>query len=199
MKRNILVIILLLAVVAIGFNKTFADGEKAKLSAPAKIAVVNVRYVLQNIKANTEFVKQMTDQTDQIQADLKALSDELIMLEKSMGTRVKGSSDYMKIAKELMEKEAIFNAQREFQKNLMVHTQKQWTEEIYKTINEKIAEVASAKKIDIVLDGNADLTKELPAPTFDDLFLTIRTRSVLYFNDSVDITQEVIEAVDNAK
>ena len=58
---------------------------------------------------------------------------------------------------------------------------------------------AGVMGVDIVLDGNADLDREMPAVSPNELVLTIRTRKVLYFNNSVDITDEVLEAVNSVK
>jgi Skp family chaperone for outer membrane proteins len=67
---------------------------------------------------------------------------------------------------------------------------------MYENISEKIKELAVAKDISIVLDGNADLSREIPAMNTKELVLTIRTRKVMYYNETVDLTDEVLAAVD---
>ncbi len=136
---------------------------------------------------------------DNIRAELGGLADEIKKDGKALDTRVKGSEDYLKMAQALMEKEAKLQARQEFEKNLMSLREKQWTENIYTLVHEQIEEIAKKMGVDIVIDGNADLTKEIPASSPNELVLTIRTRKVLYFNDSVDMTADVLEAVDAAK
>jgi Skp family chaperone for outer membrane proteins len=176
-------------------DKTSAE-SKAKFQQAPKIAVVNVRYILQTSKKYTEFMTQMQSDVEKIQADLKALNEEIQKDGKALETRVKGSSDYLDMTRKLMEKEANLEAKKEFEKNLMSLREKQWTEGMYEKISESIKDLAVAKGISIVLDGNADLTREIPAMNSKELVLTIRTRKVMYYEETVDMTDEVLAAVD---
>ena len=196
-NKSIVVLVLVCAFLMsiVIMDKTSAE-SKAKFQQSPKIAVVNVRYILQTSKKYTEFMAQMQSDVEKIQADLKALSEEIKKDEKALETRVKGSSDYLDMTRKLMEKEANLEAKKEFEKNLMALREKQWTEGMYENISEKIKELAVAKDISIVLDGNADLSREIPAMNTKELVLTIRTRKVMYYNETVDLTDEVLAAVD---
>lgn len=198
--RNFTVIVLLVVIFVFGmFYQKGVAADKAKFNAATKVGVVNIRYIIQKTQKQADFMEKMQKDMEDIRAELKVLSEEIKKDEKALDTRVKGSEDYLKMAQELMEKEAKFQARKEFEKNLMALREKQWTEELYSMIHDKIAEVAKSMGVDIVVDGNAELNKEIPAATPNELVLTIRTRKILYFNNSVDITVEVLEAVDAAK
>ena len=198
--KNLVIIVILIGVFVLGlaYQKGIA-ADKAKFNTAPKVGVVNIRYIIQKTQKQTDFMEKMQKDMEEIRADLTELSDELKKGEKALDARIKGSEDYLKMAQDLMEKEAKLQARKEFEKNLLALREKQWTEELYTLIHEKIAEISKKMGVDIVIDGNADLNKEIPAATPNELVLTIRTRKVLYFNDSVDLTTEVLEAVDAAK
>ena len=197
-KFAVLVILVAVFVLGVGYQKSIAV-DKAKFNSAPKIGVVNIRYIIQKTQKQTAFMEKMQKDMEDIRADLTELSEELKKGEKALDTRVKGSEDYLKMAQDLMEKEAKLQARKEFEKNLMALREKQWTEDLYMLVHDKIAEISRKMGVDIVIDGNADLEKEIPAASPNELVLTIRTRNVLYFNDSVDLTTEVLEAVDAAK
>lgn len=196
-NKSVVILVLICAFLMsiVVMDKTSAEA-KEKFQQPSKIAVVNVRYILQTSKKYAEFMTQMQADAEKIQADLKAISEEIKTDEKALETRVKGSSDYLDMTRKLMEKEANLEAKKEFEKNLMALREKQWTESMYEKISESIKELAVAKDISVVLDGNADLSREIPAMNSKELVLTIRTRKVVYYSENVDLTDEVLASVD---
>lgn len=197
-KKNFVILFssVVILISALLFSNSVAEDKKEKFSQPPKVAVVNTRYVLQKTKKYAEFVEKMQAEASEISQELKNLSDEIKKGEKALETRVKGSSDYLEMAQGLMEKEASLRARKEFQQNLMTLKEKQWTETMYEKVHQVIAEIAKKEGITLVLDGNPELSREIPAPSPQELVLTIRTRKVLYFADTIDITEMVLAKID---
>jgi len=72
----------------------------------------------------------------------------------------------------------------------------QWTESLYTQMLTFIQEIAQKKGLDIVL---AQEQLDLPSPSLRDFMLSIRTKKVLFCGDQVDITEEVMSALDASK
>ncbi len=196
-KKNLVILVASISILmsAFIFNNSFAD-EKAKFSQPPKIAVVNMRYILQKTKKYGEFIKKMQAEAETISQELKQLSQDIQQGEKELETRVKGSADYLQMAQGLMEKEASLQARKEFQQNLMTLKEKQWTETMYEAVNKKVEDIAKEENIQLVLDGNSELAREIPASSPNELIMTIRTRKVLYFSDTIDLTDRILAEID---
>lgn len=197
MSKRFVIGVILAVVFSTGlfFGRTNAEGTNQKMISPSRVAVVDVRDVLQRAKSHSDFLEKMQKETDKVRDELKMLSDEIKRDSEALDTRKKGTDEYFSMAKELMDKEAKLESRKEFEKNLVTLKEKQWTEDTYEKVHKAIATVAEKMGIDIVLDGNGDLTREIPSPSPNELVLTIRTRKVLYFTNSIDITEEVLAEV----
>ena len=68
-----------------------------------------------------------------------------------------------------------------------------WTESLYAEIQAKVAEVAQRSGLDIVLGAEQ---VELPGANMRELLLDIKTNKVLYHAEGLDITTEVLAALD---
>ena len=194
MKRgNIILSGILSGVILILACYEYGWAQAKESIGPAKIAVVNIRNVFQNCKRNQQYKDQMTAAQEKVVAELDKLSKEIEAVKADINTRKIGSADYLELTKSLMEKKSILDARQEyFQKELMMKEQ-QWTEKLYQEILDKISQIAKQKGVDMVLDKGQ---LELPAASPTDLMLSIRTNKVLYCADYLDITAEVLAALD---
>jgi len=95
--------------------------------------------------------------------------------------------------KELLEKQAKFEAQQQFYKQQIELKDKRWTEQLYKDILRETCEVAKQKGLDLVLERDEP---ELPALSAFDLMTIIRTHKLLYSGGCLDITEEVMGRID---
>ena len=165
----------------------------AGVSAP-KVAVVSIKSVFQNSKKNVEYKNKMTEEQDQIIAQLEKLSKEIDALEADLKTRKRGTDEYLKLMKDINEKKSSLEGQKSYYQEQFKMKDQDWTEKLYTQVLAKTAIVAKAKGFDLVLEKDEI---ELPAQSATELMLIIRTHKVLYYNENLDITSDVLAALDS--
>ncbi|MBN1125803.1 MAG: OmpH family outer membrane protein [Sedimentisphaerales bacterium] len=178
-------------VFALGYNHGNANARITVV--PAKVGVVNVNSILQNSKKHKTWQEKMGVEESQIQAEMDKLKSELEFINKDMATLKKGSPEHIKLLREVAEKDGIYQAKQQYYEQEMTMKVKAWTESLYQDIQTKIAEVAKANGLDVVL-GAEDV--ELPGANMRELLLDIKTNKVLYHAEGLDITTEVLAALD---
>ena len=165
----------------------------AGVSAP-KVAVVSIKSVFQSSKKNVEYKNKMTAEQDIIIAQLEKLSKEIDALEADLKTRKRGTDEYLKLMKDINEKKSSLEGQKSYYQEQFKMKDQDWTEKLYTQVLAKTAIVAKAKGFDLVLEKDEI---ELPAQSATELMLIIRTHKVLYYNENLDITSDVLAAIDN--
>ncbi len=186
--------LMILAVMTLMLTFGYEIGSaRDKSITPARIGVVNIRRVFEKNKKNEQWQKQMEQERDAMVEHMEKMAKEIEAAKADMATRKKGSKDYQNLMQEIMEKRAQLEARKKFYEQDLVQKEKNWNEQMYQNILEKIKEHAQKRGLDMVL-----AKEELTFPTQDvqDLLLTIRTTKVLYSNDMVDITSDVLNAID---
>jgi Skp family chaperone for outer membrane proteins len=167
----------------------------------AKIGVVSVKEVFDNCTMKTEVEKALAAEGDKRFAEIKKLQDD-IESDKTALTKFKeGTQDYMDILKGLMMKQSGLEAQKEFYQQDLSMKEMRNKEMMYRKIIEVVAKVAQEKGLDLVLsrDDNylnqPESTSNPPAQNPTELILTTKTHKLLYFNKDLDITTEVLNAM----
>ncbi len=177
-----------------GYRQGVAAGEKQ--IAPARIAVVDVTKVLQNSKKHKAWQEKMTAEETVMKAEFQKDKKALEALQASMDVLKAGSKDYVDAMKDFLDKKGLLEAKDKFYQEKVNMEMQQWTESLYTQMLTFIQEIAQKKGLDIVL---AQEQLDLPSPSLRDFMLSIRTKKVLYCGDQVDITEEVMSALDASK
>jgi len=194
MQKMVVAAVLAAMVLAcVGYQYVNAAPAGAGVSAP-KVAVVSVKSVFQNSKKNVEYKNKMTAEQDIIIAQLEKLSKEIDALEADLKTRKRGTDEYLKLMKDINEKKSSLEGQKSYYQEQFKMKDQDWTEKLYTQVLAKTAIVAKAKGFDLVLEKDEI---ELPAQSATELMLIIRTHKVLYYNENLDITSDVLAAIDN--
>lgn len=192
MKKSVIfVLIAVMTVGLFGYQNLFAETKAP--AGPTKIALVSVRAVFQNCKRNADYKSKMNAEQDKVIAELEKVNKEIDALQADLKTRKTGSDEYLKLVKDISEKKAYLEGQNTyFQEQFKVRDQ-QWTEKMYLEILDVVGRIAKQKGYDLILEKDE---VELPAASATELMLIIRTHKVLYYNENLDITNEVLAAVD---
>jgi Skp family chaperone for outer membrane proteins len=177
-----------------GYRQGVAAGEKQ--IAPAKIAVVDVTKVLQNSKKHKTWQEKMTAEETVMKAEFQKDKKALEALQANMDLLKAGSKDYVDAMKDFLDKKGLLEAKDKFYQEKVNMEMQQWTESLYTQMLTIIKDIAQKKGVDIVL---AQEQLDLPSPSLRDFMLSIRTKKVLYCGDQVDITDEVMSALDASK
>ncbi len=163
------------------------------VTTPAKVGVVNVNTILQNSQKHKRWQEKMAAEERQLTAELDKLKSELDFLQKDMATLKRGSDDYIKLLRSMAEKQGVYEAKKQYYDQEMTMKVQAWTETLYADIQARVAEVAQRSGLDVVLGAEH---VELPAANMRELLLDIKTSKVLYHAEGLDITTEVLAALD---
>lgn len=205
MKRKNLIIALIIA--AIGIFVLGAEYSKARdrSIAPAKIGVVSIKDVFDKCAMKAEVEKSLSDEGDKRFAELKRLEESIESGKVTLNKFKEGSQDYLDTLKDLMIKQSQLEAQKEFYQQELGVKEMRNKEDIYRKILEVIAKVAKDKGLDIVLSRDDNYLNQPesatnpPAQNPTELILVTKTHKILYFNNDLDITEDVIGAMNSAK
>jgi Skp family chaperone for outer membrane proteins len=202
-RKNLIVAILAglgLLVIGIEYSKA-----KDKTIVPARIGVVSVKEVFDNCTMKTEIEKNLATEGDKRFAELKKLEETIESDKVALGKFKEGSQDYLDMLKGLMMKQSQLEAQKEFYQQELGIKEMRNKEDIYRKILEVVAKVAQDKGLDLVLSRDDNYLSQPesavnpPAQNPTELILTTKTHKLLYFNKDLDITAEVLNAMNSDK
>ena len=197
--RNFITIAVLagLSLSIIGFEYTLAAKEKA-ISTP-KIGVVSVKDVFDKCPMKVEVEKTLAADGEKKFAELKKLEETIEADKAALSKRKQDSEDYMQMLQTLLQEQAKLDAQREFYQQELSVKEMQSKEKIYRRILEVIASVAKEKGLDMIFSRDDNYLSQPdsnpPAQSPAELLLTTKTHKLLYFNPSLDITADVLDAM----
>ena len=176
--------------ISFGYRQGIAAGDKI---APAKVAIVDVTKVLQNSQKHKQWQDKMTKDEEQMKAEFQKAQKDLEALQANLNLLKVGSKDYIDNMKDFLDKKSLLDAKDKFYQEKVNIEMQQWTEALYTQMLDITAKIAQKKGVDIVL---AQEQLDLPAASLRDFMLSIRTKKVLYNNAQLDITNEVLAALD---
>lgn len=175
----------------IGYEYSWA-GSKVDIPA-SKIGVVSIWKIFQDCRRNAKYMEEAVAEERKVEAELDKLAKEVEADKAGLKTLKAGSSEHIALMKEMLEKDAKYQAQTKFHERQIELKVKRWTEELYKEILQITGEIAEQKGLDLVLERSEP---ELPALSANELALAIRTHKLLYSGGCLDITDEVISRLD---
>jgi Skp family chaperone for outer membrane proteins len=184
-----LMVVLFVLIAAIEHGQAASSQEPKCL----KIGVVSVRKIFQDCKRNVKYRRDLAAERDKLGTELEKLSKEIDLDKTGLKTLKAGSPDYLSAMKEILEKQAMLQAQQEFFKRQMDIREQTIIESLFNDVVSATAEVAKEKQLDLVLEKSEP---DLPAANSNELTLTISTHKVLFSAGCEDITDAVLAKVD---
>lgn len=173
------------------FQHGFAAGEDT-IPLP-RIGVVDVTKILENCKKNQQWQAKADADRAKVQAEFQQMRQDLEALQANIKQRKPGSSDYFSLMNEYEEKRAIMEGRNNFYESKFTQEMQQWMESLYNDFLKVVENVARQKGLDMVVGKE---TLEVPAPTLRDFMLTVKTKTVLYNTPELEITDQVLTALD---
>jgi Skp family chaperone for outer membrane proteins len=170
----------------------------ASALADVKIAVANAGKIFSEIKEKKDWEQKM-------QQDQKTLQDTAFQKQQKVKSLTEqrdnlrtDSPQYSDKDKELQSAKIDYEVWAQIQQAESARTNKMQTKALFDKIVNAVAEVATAKGIDLVI---ADQHPEVPdnfldQATLEQVRALLGQRNVLYSSPQVDITQDVITAMD---
>jgi len=154
-----------------------------------KIGIVSIRNVFRDCKVNATYRdKELAEQAKK-NAELDVIEKEIAAQEAGLKALRPGTSDYMKQYEDLLNKQARFEAAKQFVSQQRVLKDRRWTEDLYKEALRITKELAKQKGLTVVLEADEP---DFPMPSADELMMALQTHKVLYSDGCVDLTAEVV-------
>ncbi|MFP4052794.1 MAG: OmpH family outer membrane protein [Phycisphaerae bacterium] len=188
-----LVVIGLLVVGSILLNNTVAQSTVSK--GPTKVAVCNVFTVFQNYQKAKDSLSRLEEKKKTIEAEVaermkkaQSISDSL-----KSGLIKKGTKTYEEQLSQMLRIQLEAEAWQKLQTQLAMRQHSRLTDEMDKEIHAVVSRVAADLDIEVVMtpDATADTDEA-------DILQKINRRTLLYWSDNVDITDEVLKRLNDA-
>jgi Skp family chaperone for outer membrane proteins len=196
MKVRKVILYCLAAAVGLAFVYEYGWAQADDAQKKGGIGIVSIRKIFNQCKRNVKYREEAVAEQDKVLAELDKLSKEIDADKAGLKVLKSGSEDHIKLMKEVLTKQANFQAQEEFAKQQFSLKDQRWTEQLYQDILRVTKEVAKAKGLDIVFGVEEP---EIPAASANELMLSIRTHTVLYSGGCIDISDDVLAMIDSEK
>jgi Skp family chaperone for outer membrane proteins len=193
MKIKTVVLGCLMGVVVLFFVHEFSLAQPNAGNPASKIGLVSVSRAMSDCKATATFSAKMAAENNQMDADKKALDDDINNLTDVLRALVPGSSEHTTQLKQLFQKQGELKALQEFNNSQRGLRPRAWAEKVYKEVLRITKEVAAKKGLDMVLERSEPT---FPIQGADQLMMTLSTHKVLYGGGCADITDDVIAELD---
>ncbi|MCD6360800.1 MAG: OmpH family outer membrane protein [Armatimonadetes bacterium] len=157
-----------------------------------KIGVVDTSQVRRNCLQVQEIVANLEKLKNETEERIKELQKEIMDLQGTLKFLKEGSESYEKTQYSLFEKQANLNYLSQYMQELLSRKGNNAYLDFYKDMNEVIGEYASQRGYDLILkvsnigyEGSSE----------KEIFLQIAQHKVLYYSDDVDISDEIVRAL----
>ena len=172
-----------------------AQTPAAARPKPTVLAVVDVKKVLDNVKENVQIQAEVQSLLDGLDAEAAARQKDLKKMQEDLQLLAVDSAEYNRKLEDLEQKVVNFKAWHEYQQRKLEHEKTLRWELLYKRILDAVGRVAQQNGADLVL------FKE-PAPDFRndearEVLGAIQMRKVLWASDDLDLTNQVVQVMDN--
>jgi Skp family chaperone for outer membrane proteins len=185
----------LLSVVALFMVHAYGPAQANSGKPASNIGTVSVSRALRDCKATAKYRERTTIESEKMDAEEDKLSTEVKALAAGLraGALKPDSSDYMAQYQELLRKQAELKTMQDLNPQQKALKHQLWTEKLYKEILRITKELSAEKGLALVLAVDEP---EFPMARYEELAMALRTHKVLYNGGCLDLTDEVIAALD---
>jgi Skp family chaperone for outer membrane proteins len=169
--------------------KTGSAAEPGAGAVNSKIGIVSMRNVFRDCKVNASYREEALAEQAKKNAELDVLEKEIAAQEAGVKALRPGTGDYMKQYEDLLNKQARFEAAKQFVSQQRALKDRRWTEDLYKEVLRITKELAKQKGLTVVLEADEP---NFPMPSADELMMALQTHKVLYSDGCMDLTAEVV-------
>ncbi|CAN5643327.1 hypothetical protein BH09PLA1_BH09PLA1_25110 [soil metagenome] len=195
MKTLRLAPIALMAALAIAFT----TGNASAQIQPTKVAIANPAKIFTELKETGDLRKAMEAKEQQVKSQQFEKQQKIKDLQARRDQLKPDSSGYAEANRDLMQAAVDYEVWGRMVQAEVQQEQKRQLLGIFTRITNAVSEVATAKGIDLVItDQRPEIPENLDAVNVDQLRGLINSRNVLFFKPQIDISADVVTAL-NAK
>jgi len=197
MNRNwqgytlIVVVMTMLLVGYVGAQNT----TKTRKGKAVSVAVVDVKKLFDSLDEKTQIENNMKSQQQKLNAEMATKQQAIEKLKTEMGVLPKGTPAYVKKSDELEYKSIELQAWASFHRRKVERINVIQTEGLYRNMSRAIEQYAKANKVDLVFykERPVSLVGVKPAQ----VSAVLQSRKVVYASDELDITDLLIQKMNN--
>jgi Skp family chaperone for outer membrane proteins len=163
---------------------------------PTAIATVDVVTIFEQLQELKDLEAQLDKNKNSRQAQLDEVSNQLKTIGADLEAMAKGTDEYKEKVREAMEKQAVIKARSDALNQILSIDRGNMTRDLFGKVNDAISRIADREGYDVVLFDDSSFVVPEGVP-YQDVQRAIVTRSLLYRNDSIDITKQVVDLMNN--
>jgi len=197
MKRSYAVAAVVAAVIVgiLLLRDSLAQSPSPAAAPAARVAVCDVQQIFTGYNKATDLLAKLNDKRQALAAELEQRSKAIESLQQEMDALKKGSSEYQSRLAEVERLRIDLAVSRQFGEAKILAEHRQLTMEMYDEMVSAISQVAKDRGVEVVLHADRGL---METDETMELLAQIRVRTVLYWEPSLDITQEVLARLNKA-
>jgi Skp family chaperone for outer membrane proteins len=162
---------------------------------PTAVAVVNVQKVFNSLKEKQDIEAELKQRAQSLQSNEKEKRQKIQQMKSNLDVLKPGTSEYQQQEQKLERAVVDLKAWAQYKQQKMKRTRGVKMESLYRKTTDTAGNVAEDNGFDLVLydEGSADLNYQ----SSKQLSTMIQMRKVLWSNDKLNITDQVIQRMNN--
>jgi len=193
MKTRTVVLGGLIGAVVLFMGYGYSSAQSGSAPLTPTMGILSIRVIFRDCKVNIRYRDKAIAEQNIENAEMEMLQKETESMEAGLKALIPGSSDHMKQYHELLQKQASFEAVKQFKSQSRVLKDRKWTGELYKEVLRITKELAKQKGLSVVFEVDEP---EFPMANTDELMMALQTHKVLYSDGCLDLTADVLVALD---
>jgi len=162
-----------------------------------RVAIANTARILNELQETKDLNQKIQNDLTTLEAERKIREQKVKDLQAVRDALKSDSPQFAEKNKEWMNENFQYQIWIQMQKTFLESEQKRQMKQLFDKIEQTVAEVATQKGIDLVLaEQRTEVPENLDAITVDQLKAVIGQRNVLHHSAAVDLTNDIITAMD---
>jgi Skp family chaperone for outer membrane proteins len=179
------------------FALAFAGASAANAQESVKVGVCNPARVFGEMQETKDLKQKLENDRKSIEAEVNAKQQKVKDLQAQRDLLKPDSPQYAKADQDFMQEAIQFDTWSKITQAQLQGQQKQQMKALFDKIVAATGQVAQQKGFDLILaDQRPDLPENLAAISVDQLRAILNGRNVLFNNQKVDISGDVVAALD---
>ncbi len=180
---------LLASLICTNMNLANAEGEEFK------IGIVDISSVFEKYQKRIDLDQELKEQEKEFQDEVNKKRKEIIDLDEETQLLDLGSESRSSNENLLERKNVELEGYAKFAERQLLKKYKDFFENIYQEVVQKVEEIGKQESFDLIIKKEES---DVKSGEISDLQFKIGIRTVLYHSDSVDITLDVIDALNSS-
>ena len=163
---------------------------------PTAVATVDIVTIFDSLTELKDLETKLEQRRVSSQAALEEVNNRLKTISADLEAMTRGTEDYKNKVKDAMELQAVYKARSEALNQILSIERGSMTRDLYNKVSDAITRISEREGYDVVLfDDSTFIVPENAA--YQDVYRAIVTRSLMYRNDGIDITNQVVSLMNS--